>query len=163
MNGHMTGQNEGLPLGEVAKRLGISNDALRKRISRDSGIHTYKRGRQVFVVIPDMRPDQADSRPEPSANDRTATGPSDDTAMQRLIAHLETENAKLWAEVDARRREVEELHILLQREQARTLPAPRESMSDGHTSDIPHGAESELEPEPAQPEQRRSWWRFWRG
>jgi excisionase family DNA binding protein len=91
----------------------------------------------VRTDTPPERPDIGAERPDGGPD----TGPD---VSSPLVAQLEAEVRFLRAELEARRREVQELHVLLQRAQMLALPAPRDETlpTDGMVS--------------------RPWWGRWR-
>ena len=103
-----------LDISEAARRLGITPDAVRKRISR-GGLEAHKRNGRWFVVL-DIQDKESKTREET----RPGHNHSEDD-KDRIIAILQEE-------LEARRREVQELHVLLQQAQA-ALPAPKENRS----------------------------------
>jgi hypothetical protein len=168
---------DALPAHEAARRLGITTEAIRKRIARGS-LEGWRRGRRWFVVIPDVtgpedetpRPD-ATAHPAPAVRSRPDT-PPDATAHDRTpnesqpdqgtdggeLALLREVVGVLRDELEARRREVQQLHTLLAQAQARigALPAPTEP--SGPLED----ASPLADPDPVPPAaDRRPWWRFW--
>jgi excisionase family DNA binding protein len=104
---------------EAAKRLRVSEHTVRRRLRSGElpGSQVAIAGGFVWMV----------EIPEDSQ-----TGDPDRT--EALIARLEAQIAAQAEELEARRREVQELHVLLQQFQ-KALPPPREG---------------------------KSWWRWWR-
>ncbi|MDD5082250.1 MAG: hypothetical protein PHU08_02630 [Dehalococcoidales bacterium] len=105
-----------IPIVEAAKRLGMSTDSIRRRISR-GGLKARKvaspHGEMYLVEIPD---DTAAGQASYQHQEQT---PEVET-LRKVITVLETE-------LEARRREVQELHVLLQQAQA-ALPPGRGSL-----------------------------------
>jgi hypothetical protein len=153
-----------LPFAEAAAQLGISREALRKRITRGR-VTALRRGGQWFVNLnhnghePDTldvsdSPDSVRTRSRPSVLSGSG-GAAEIRRLEELVASQRDElsflREQLQGEQEARRREVSELHILLQRAQA---PVP-----------LPAGAdhEDENQPTPVEPaqERRRRWWWPW--
>jgi hypothetical protein len=99
-----------LDISEAARRLGITPDAVRKRISR-GGLEAHKRDGRWFVVL-DIQDNESKTREETQPGHNYSEDDKD-----RIIAILQEE-------LEARRREVQELHVLLQQAQA-VLPSPR--------------------------------------
>ncbi|HEX7050011.1 MAG TPA: helix-turn-helix domain-containing protein [Longimicrobiales bacterium] len=116
---------------EAARRLGISESALRKRLQRGQ-IPSVREGRTVWVLLP---PDPSGPRPDPSP-DGDMAGPAirpDVQTLERLVATQADALADLRHQLAVREREVEQLHVLL----------------------------SQALNRPALPPPRRPWWRFW--
>jgi hypothetical protein len=170
-------RQDALPAHEAARRLGITTEAIRKRIARGS-LEGWRRGRRWFVVIPDdagpadetPRPDatahptsdvrsRPDTPPDATAHDRTPDGgPAGQSGDREELALLREVVGVLRDELEARRREVQQLHTLLAQAQTRisALPAPIDA-----TEFVPEAAPT-AEPAPAPPPaDRRPWWRFW--
>ncbi len=103
---------------EAARILGIPEKTVRRKVRtgelRGAQVHTAQ-GLRWMVEVPDGTPHQ-----DPHNEDCAA--------LREVIALLKEE-------LEARRREVQELHVLLQASQA-ALPAPRST---------------------------RRWWKWWRG
>jgi len=118
-------------IGTAAIRMGITTEAIRKRIGRGTIPATKQDGRWHIVL--DGVQDAVQDASSTSGVGRPAqdTGPDvqDDRPddKDRLIQILTTE-------LDARRREIGELHVLLQTTQTALAAAPA----------------------------RRPWWRWWR-
>ena len=116
---------ETVSIGDAATRLGISADTVRRRIGKGTLTGHQERTAQGFrwkVELPET------NGVEPT-NGHHETG---DT-MANLVVMLQAQVKAQADELEARRREVSELHVLLQQNQA-ALPAPKES---------------------------RRWWQFW--
>ena len=105
-------------IAEAAKCLGMSIDSIRRRIAKNE-LKARKvpspHGEIYLVELPD------DAVPAP---DPAATGEKEDNvvaieAMRKTISILETE-------LEARRREVQELHVLLQQAQKQLPPGKTE-------------------------------------
>jgi hypothetical protein len=134
---------------EAAASLGVSQDTIRRRIRKGElkaeKVYTPKGPAWMIDLPDDAQADETvasanahegaeqayagrdtDGYAEPNGDSRTAWAE---------VHRLEQMVSILQSEVETRRREVQELHVLLQQAQA-ALPAPREN--------------------------RQSWWRFWR-
>jgi hypothetical protein len=127
---------------EAAATLGVSQDTIRRRIHKGElkaeKVHTAK-GPAWMIDLPEHA--QADANPA-SANSHEAgsqayadcdsdayAAPSEDAKTAWAEVHrLEQMVSILQSEVESRRREVQELHVLLQQAQA-ALPAPKDNHS----------------------------------
>jgi hypothetical protein len=127
-------------IAEAAKCLGMSIDSIRRRIAKNE-LKARKvpspHGEIYLVELPD------DAVP---AHDDAATGEKEDStvaieAMRKTISILETE-------LEARRREVQELHVLLQQAQKQLPPGKAEDAKE----EIKEDSKKEI---PA----KVSWWR----
>lgn len=130
-------QPEGVPVVEAAALLGVSTDALRKRVARGR-MPGYKRDGQWYVIMPG-------SDRSTSVNTEDVTGASPDRVSE-LREEVRFLRERLAARDDAieemRRdhvREVEQLHILLQNTQ-RMIPASVESSNSPQTPERPREA-----------------------
>ena len=140
-----------VPLRVAAERLGISRHAARQRIRRGT-LQAFIRGGRWYVYLStaDTSADPSDrlSRigPADSSTERSADGSADTAGdLRALVATVQEENRRLYAQLEARTREIQELHVLLQQAQAvRSLPAP------SSTTDRPVAA------------RRHPWWAIWR-
>jgi hypothetical protein len=165
-----------LPLEDAARHLGISTEALRKRVKRGKTIDGFTRDGRWYVRVPDTA---GDTSTETASHEPATDEPRPDAAAMLLEA-LQTENAFLRgqigvkdAELADRTREISELHVLLQREQSRSLAAPREDVtSQAADASEPRRAssngtapieEQETTVLPRYEAQKRPWWRFWKG
>ena len=100
-------------LADAAQLLGLSKDAVRKRVARGS-LSGFKQDGHWFIHLNEENETSPDDRTRPD-NDRTRdqnnhTSDSRDEVIALLKQQLETQTKEL----DARRREVQELHVLLQ-------------------------------------------------
>jgi excisionase family DNA binding protein len=104
-----------LTISEAAQRLRVSEMTIRRRIRSGEiqGVQVNSPGGFAWVVdLPD----------EPTVDE-----PSPDTSsLRELVDELRSRVAAQDQELEARRREVQELHVLLQQAQA-ALPAPQEN------------------------------------
>jgi hypothetical protein len=103
---------------EAARRLGVSEHTVRRRVR--SGELT---GRQVatpqgFTWVVDI----PDGLPEPEASS------SEVQALRELVANLQDRINAQGKELEAKNKQIEQLHVLLQQAQA-ALPAPRNNRS----------------------------------
>jgi IS30 family transposase len=114
---------ERVSIPEAARRLGVTQDTIRRRI-RKGELAAYQEPRpQGYVWFVDV-PEEELSAEEPAYPDfKEETGEVQllREMMELLREELKTKDRQL----EAREREVQELHVLLQRAQA-ALPAPKE-------------------------------------
>jgi len=111
---------EKVSVGEAARRLGVSTDTIRRRIGKGELTAHQEPTPQGFRWEIELGPD-----------DQPLNGHDGDNEL--LVTTLQAQVQAQAQELDARRREVQELHVLLQTAQA-ALGAP----------------------------ERRSWWRWWK-
>jgi len=111
---------ETVSVGEAARRLGVSTDTIRRRISKGEVVAHQKPTPQGYRWEVEL---EVDVKP---VNDH-------DTNLEALVTTLQAQVQAQGEELDARRREVQELHVLLQTAQV-ALTAPG----------------------------RRTWWRWWK-
>ncbi len=124
---------ERVPIREAAARLGVSPDTIRRRLkSGELAGHREQTPQGFtwlvevpFTIEPPPRPDvplEAPQAPPAAAPDQEQT-----TAPAAEVRRLEQLVDVLQAELEARRREVEQLHIVLsQQARALALPAPQD-------------------------------------
>lgn len=112
---------------EAARRLGGSQDTIRRRIRRGA-LQAHQvptpQGFRWAVELPDVA--QAEPMP-PQEQDISAEGGLDGEAqaLRELVDTLQAQVKGQREELEARRREVQELHVLLQQQvQQRALPPP---------------------------------------
>ncbi len=111
-------------IASAAGRMGVTPEAVRKRIARGTISATKQDGRW-YVVLDDQDGKDAayrTGRPVPDGLDGDQDNVQD--AKDKLIEVLQAQVESQGAQLDARTREVQELHVLLQQTQA-ALPAPR--------------------------------------
>jgi len=111
---------EKVSVGEAARRLGISVDTVRRRISKGELLAHREPTPQGYRWEVELQP-----------NDQPLNG--NEANNEALVTALQAQVLAQAEELNARRREVQELHVLLQT--AQTALAPPE---------------------------RRPWWRWWR-
>jgi excisionase family DNA binding protein len=110
-------------IAEAAKRLGTSIDTIRRRIGKGE-LKARKvpsqHGEMYMIEVPDEVPADAES-PKIEIEKKIESIPPEIEALRKTISILETE-------LDARRREVQELHVLLQQAQAALPPGKDASL-----------------------------------
>ncbi|MDP9355180.1 MAG: hypothetical protein M3R02_07835 [Chloroflexota bacterium] len=120
-----------MPIREAAARLGVSPDTIRRRLKSGELAGQKEQTPQGFTWLvevpftlePPPRPDDAPPAPPPPE-----PAPDQSTAPTAEVRRLEQLVEVLQTELEARRREVEQLHIVLsQQARALALPAPRET------------------------------------
>ena len=141
-----------LELTAAAIRLGIGVDGVRRRLQRGS-LRGVKEEGKWFVLLP---AEHLQDDTTPGAEHPNQSSEQDgEVPAERYIAFLEAQNEKLWKEIEERRREVSELHILLRREQEqqelKALPAPVDYVMNAQQPQ--NTAERPLN-------KRRGWWRL---
>lgn len=125
---------------EAARRLGVSEGAVRKRVARGTLEHDKEDDGRVYVYLPDGVDDVQDEGVDPNSS--------------ALISHLEEEISYLRDE-NRRKDEI----IMQQAMTMRALSAPEEPES------VTHGQQEEEPPESTEGSQtgsQRPWWKFWR-
>ena len=119
-----------MDIASAAGRMGVTPEAIRKRIARGT-ISAIKQDGMWYVALDDQDGKDAayrTSRPVPNGLDGDQDNVQDrQDARDRLIEVLQAQVESQGAQLDARTREVQELHVLLQQTQA-ALPAPRPDM-----------------------------------
>ena len=107
-------------IAEAAKCLGMSIDSIRRRIAKEE-LKARKvpspHGEIYLVEIPD------DAVPAKAEDEEKEENTVAIEAMRKTISILETE-------LDARRREVQELHVLLQQAQKQLPPGKTEEVAE---------------------------------
>jgi len=134
----------GVSIAEAAHRLGISQDTIRKRLRVGELAGERVKASGGFRWLVELPEDVRESGTPEYLDENTGEA----SGLQGIVATLHAQNQSLQdhlatlqahvqsqgEELEARRREVQELHVLLQQAQA-ALPAPKEN--------------------------RHSWWQFW--
>jgi len=133
-----------LTIADAAQRLGVSDHTVRRRIKAGELPARRDGTGRLWVTLADAGATPAESSATAS---RTPESPPDghSTAVYReLVASLQRQIETQALELDARRREVQELHVLLQQAQ-RALPAPAQQIAQDAPSAEPL---------------RRRWWQW---
>jgi len=123
---------------EAAQRLGVTETTIRRRI-HDGHLHAHQQERpQGFTWIveldedPDLPPHTVENNPTPHHHPDPASREVEE-ALRDTIKRQDEAIEQLRTQLEARTREIQELHVLVQQAQT-ALPAPKEN---------------------------RRWWRFW--
>jgi len=111
---------EKVSVGEAARRLGVSTDTIRRRISKGE-----------LTAHQEPTPQGFRWKVELTLKDQPFNGHNNN--VETLVTTLQAQVKAQAEELDSRRREVQELHVLLQTAQA-ALTAP----------------------------ERRTWWKWWK-
>lgn len=143
---------DGVPIGEAAAQLGITTDAVRKRIRRRS-LRAYKAGGQWYVVLPASRP-----RIQDGDLDTVLDGGQDDNldSVQdgQLVAALRDEIGFLRRELEARAEEARRKDaIIMALSQRAALPAPQEGAEAAAAAPAMSAIHET---------RKRPWWVVWR-
>jgi hypothetical protein len=131
---------------EASEALGISVEAVRGRIKRDTLEHEKAEDGTVYVLL---KPDQSRPAPDQSANQST------DQAM--TMARLENEVQFLREEL-ARKDAI----LLNMTEAMKALTPPREDAPESPESHVPSPTPTEAPAEAQEPD-TRPWWQRWFG
>ncbi len=149
---------ERVPIREAAARIGVSADTIRRRLKSGELAGQKERTPQGFTWLVEVPftiepPPRPDASPEPSPAPAADLAPDQPTAPAAEVRRLEQLVEVLQTELEARRREVEQLHIVLsQQARALALPAPHEA---------PPAADESPRQTPMQ--DHRTWWQRLRG
>jgi hypothetical protein len=121
-----------VPVIEAARSLGVSEETIKRRIRRGELNGQQQPRPQGYVWMVDIPEEVLAS----TAQHDTTTTHDDDTdhntssgeirRLEEMVQLLRQQLSVYQEEVESRRREVQELHVLLQQAQA-ALPAPRDS------------------------------------
>ena len=130
---------QNVSIDEAARLLGVSQDTIRRRI-RNEELQAQQEPRPQGYT---WRVTLPDDEPEPKSTGHVSSDGTSHELLEALkdtvrrqdeaISQLREQLGVKDSQLQAREREVQELHVLVQ--QAQALPAPREN--------------------------RQSWWRFW--
>ena len=105
-------------IAEAAKCLGMSIDSIRRRIAKNELKARKVPSPHGDIYLVEL-PDDAVPAPDPAATEEKEDNVVAIEAMRKTISILETE-------LEARRREVQELHVLLQQAQKQLPPGKTE-------------------------------------
>lgn len=166
----------GIPISEAAVRLGVSENAVRKRIRRKS-LQAYKVDDRWYVVLDGLANDQAGDQAATTSHDQAAARPAGQDGHRELVDQLKGEVAFLRGQIEIKDRDLVEKD-----EQIRAWidEAKRKDMMIAHLQErivelppgTPERPETRQEP-PDEPQDigpvyripepvRRPWWAFWR-
>jgi excisionase family DNA binding protein len=127
-------------LAEAAHRLGVSVDTVRRRLQRGElrGQQQARPQGYVWLIELENNTEHNSSADRPAGAEQGSQGcvagcQTEINRLEQMVAMLQDRVTAQDTELAARRKEVSELHVLLQ-ELQRSLPAPME---------------------------RRSWWKWW--
>ena len=143
-----------ISVAQAANRLGITQDAVRKRIARGTIRHEKDHEGHIFVYLDtfesESKTDQANGQ------DRESKTVSD--------ANQDKYTRSLEDQIDFLRRELERKDTIIMALSQRIpelegSPEPREA----HMTDSEETAKDKVPPEQQEPSQRRSWWRAFFG
>ena len=135
-------EQERVTIQEAARRLGITESAVRKRVERGSLRHNKEGDGRVYVYL-DMRDMERDR--------------VQDISYDMMVTRLENENEFL-------RRELERKDaILLNMTEAMKALSPPERESPQTVEEASEGAEPRPGTEESQEAVQRPWWRRWLG
>jgi hypothetical protein len=142
-----------IPLRDAAAHLGISENAVRKRITRGT-LQAHKVDGAWRVVV-DGYPA---ATPEPAADQAAATPSNQPPAMDQtaLVEQLQREVERLWEEIEARRESERDLRRLLDQEQQLALQRLTLQAGQARTGSTERDDQHEDEDRSG-----RVWWKFW--
>ncbi len=121
---------EGVPIAEAARRLGVSVDTVKRRL-RNGELQGHKQpGRGGFSWLIELEGSSPSNNWGNASANATDASVNDGQVqvLHELVEVLKNEVGRLKGELEAKGREVQQLHVLLQQAQT-ALPAPR----DGRT------------------------------
>jgi transposase len=158
----------GVPISEAAARLGVSENAVRKRIRRKS-LPAYKVDDRWYVVLDGLASDQAGDQVMATSPDQAAARPAGQGNHDReLIDQLRSEVVFLRGQIEVKDREIEEW--MRQAQQQRLMIARLESQLLELLPGVPESPESvpepQHDPQDIGPVYRvlepptRPWWKF---
>jgi hypothetical protein len=113
-------------IAEAAHRLGMSQDTVRKRLRLGELTGEQVRAPGGFRWLVELPGENAESQGQGETYQEGITNES--PYVRELVDSLQAQIRAQQEELEARRREVEQLHILLQQAQA-ALPASKENRS----------------------------------
>jgi predicted ArsR family transcriptional regulator len=119
-------------LAEAASRLGVSVDTVRRRLQKGElrGQQQARAQGYVWLIEIEEEPDPGNSPADAEhiSQISVAACQAEIGRLEGMVAMLQDRVNSQETELEARRREVQELHVLLQQSQA-ALPASREGRS----------------------------------
>jgi hypothetical protein len=133
-------------LAEAATTLGVSVETIRRRVKRGQLASHHDADGHLWIHLADpARQASVNGQASGSQGASHRLPDASQEPLRELVDTLQATVAEQRVELEARRREVQELHILLQRAQMLALPEPSS----------PETLESL--------ERSRPWWRRWLG
>jgi len=108
---------------EAAQLLGISSATVKRRLKTGELNGRQASRPQGFLWMVEIDQDHSTTPPTTGSRDHSSNGNSTGAELESLVAVLQAQVTSQAEELDARRREVQELHILLQSAQS-ALPPP---------------------------------------
>ena len=135
-------------LAEAARRLGVKENAVRKRVQRGSLKSDKGEDGRVYVYL------------EPDTEGRPGANTVSEDAVARMADHIKSLEAQL--EYMRRESERKDTILLSMTEGIKALEAPREA-PDAPEPDTEGTVRGAGPSEPQEPTQRRSWWRAFFG
>lgn len=143
-----------ISLAEAALRLGLTTEAVRKRVARGT-LRGFKRGREWLVIVPDAPSEPSGRRPD-----------TDDTPAAETLAMLHAQLSVKDQQIERQQTEVERLTVMLADAQgtirglltassssSQSPERPREAFGQDHpgqTANVAPGGAGEAE-RPSQP------------
>ncbi len=129
---------EQVGIAEAAKRLGVAQDTIRRRIRKGDLVAYQEHRPQGYIWLVELPEDDSTSDPEPevvNGSDFDTTEAPEQPSLaalssqvegqRRLIESLESQVLAYQQELTAKNDQIRELHVLLQQVQT-ALPVPRE-------------------------------------
>lgn len=144
-----------ITVAEAADRLGVKEQAVRKRIQRGTLVHDKDEDGRVYVYL-DPR-DEADG-----TSNGTDTGTEMDTLVQSLQDQIDYLRAELQRRGETHAEEARRKDTIIAQLAQRIpeLPSARSTESrDAPEKDSEATDRGETSPEPQESPERRSWWR----
>lgn len=135
-------RSEAITIQEAARRLGVSEGAVRKRVARGTLEHDKEDDGRVYVYLPAGVDDVQDEGVDPNSS--------------ALISHLEEEISYLRDE-NRRKDEI----IMQQAVTMRALTAPEPPAPDPENTVQEQEPPESTEGSGNQSSPQRSWWKFW--
>jgi hypothetical protein len=111
-------------LAEAATTLGVSVETIRRRVKRGQLASHHDAAGHLWIHLPDPARQPSVNGQAPASQGASHRLPDDSQPSRELVDTLQATVAEQRVELEARRREVQELHVLLQRAQMLALPAP---------------------------------------
>ena len=143
-----------VPVKEAALILGVSDDTLKRRLKLGQIEGQKEPTPKGFRWLVEVEGETGESPPEAAKQESEQREEPEFVLLRQMNDDLRAERERLWVEVESRRREVAELHVLLQQLQ-RSLPPPQER----HDATAP-AAVATVEAA-VEPPRRQKWWKVW--